>query len=226
MRKEEEWIPGFCPRWIFLFILFALSARRGVDSERLFFPFCVWCSLPVSPRTKKKSPRIGKISFSFRPSLSIRPSYGAREEEILDGGGGRGRRERTSLPFSLPFFPFSPETPDTQATLDQYLITQWQEFPSSARLQLLELVAFPAMCNGSPYPGTYSEPAHGILKPVESYNRWSPSLPVLRVTQPHFSARPARFHRFGSHGQCVYPSRIGHRNAPWTIDLNKNIKMW
>ena len=27
-------------------------------------------------------------------SLSIRPSYGARGEEILDGGGGRGRRER------------------------------------------------------------------------------------------------------------------------------------
>ena len=52
-------------------------------------------------------------------SLSIRPSYGARGEEILDGGGGRGRRERflsfTSLPFSLPFLPFSPETPDTQA---------------------------------------------------------------------------------------------------------------
>ena len=45
-------------------------------------------------------------------SLSIRPSYGARGEEILDGGGG------TSLPFSLPFFPFSPETPDTQASCD------------------------------------------------------------------------------------------------------------
>ena len=27
-------------------------------------------------------------------SLSIRPSYGVRGEEILDGGGGRGRRER------------------------------------------------------------------------------------------------------------------------------------
>ena len=58
--------------------------------------------------------------FTVADSLSIRPSYGARGEEILDGGGGRGRRERkflsfTSLPFSLPFFPFSPETPDTQA---------------------------------------------------------------------------------------------------------------
>ena len=31
---------------------------------------------------------------TYRFSLSIRPSYGAREEEILDGGGGRGRRER------------------------------------------------------------------------------------------------------------------------------------
>ena len=30
----------------------------------------------------------------FGSSLSIRPSYGARGEEILDGGGGRGRRER------------------------------------------------------------------------------------------------------------------------------------
>ena len=61
------------------------------------------------------------VIFSAAFSLSIRPSYGAREEEILDGGGGRGRRERflsfTSLPFSLPFFHFSPETPDTQARL-------------------------------------------------------------------------------------------------------------
>ena len=34
-------------------------------------------------------------------------------------GEGRGGEEKflsfTSLPFSLPFFPFSPETPDTQA---------------------------------------------------------------------------------------------------------------
>ena len=37
-------------------------------------------------------------------SLSIRPSKGARGEEILDGGGG------------LPSFPFSLETPDTQAS--------------------------------------------------------------------------------------------------------------
>ena len=48
-------------------------------------------------------------------SLSIRPSQGARGEQILDGGGGRGRRE-SSLPFSLPSSPFSPERPDTQAT--------------------------------------------------------------------------------------------------------------
>ena len=37
-----------------------------------------------------------------------------------EGGGGE-EKERflsfTSLPFSLPFFPFSPETPDTQATV-------------------------------------------------------------------------------------------------------------
>ena len=37
------------------------------------------------------------------------------------GEGGGGRRERkflsfSSLPFSLPSFPFSPETSDTQAT--------------------------------------------------------------------------------------------------------------
>ena len=52
-------------------------------------------------------------SCTWPLSLSIRPSYGARGEEILDGGGRRRRRERkflsfTSLPFSLPFFPFSP----------------------------------------------------------------------------------------------------------------------
>ena len=52
-------------------------------------------------------------SWQIIISLSIRPSY---------GGGGRGRRERkvlafTPLPFSLPSFPFSPETPDTRAKL-------------------------------------------------------------------------------------------------------------
>ena len=30
-------------------------------------------------------------------------------------GEGRGGRRESSLPFSLPSFPFSPETPDTQA---------------------------------------------------------------------------------------------------------------
>ena len=40
-----------------------------------------------------------------------------------DGGGGeeKGRPaflSFTSLPFSLPFFPFSPETSDTQAKRD------------------------------------------------------------------------------------------------------------
>ena len=59
----------------------------------------------------------------------MRPSYGARGEEILDGGGGRRRRERnflsfTSLPNSLPFFPFSPETPDTQATYHHFLASR------------------------------------------------------------------------------------------------------
>ena len=37
------------------------------------------------------------------------------------GEGGGGRREFlsfSSLPFSLPSFPFSPETPDTQARHD------------------------------------------------------------------------------------------------------------
>ena len=33
-----------------------------------------------------------------------------------EGGGGEEKfLSFTSLPFSLPFFPFSPETPDTQA---------------------------------------------------------------------------------------------------------------
>ena len=37
--------------------------------------------------------RLGALILE-RSSLSIRPSYGVRGEEILDGGGGRGRRER------------------------------------------------------------------------------------------------------------------------------------
>ena len=81
-----------------------------------------------------------RIIVSF--SLSIRPSYGAREEEILDGGGGRGRRERflsfTSLPFSLPFFPFSPETPDTQA-MSHYAFWQVELMLESNQLIWVEL---------------------------------------------------------------------------------------
>ena len=34
-----------------------------------------------------------------------------------DGGGVRVRVRVSSLPFSLPPFPFSPETPDTQANI-------------------------------------------------------------------------------------------------------------
>ena len=34
------------------------------------------------------------VRFMVIFSLSIRPSYGDRGEEIFDGGGGRGRRER------------------------------------------------------------------------------------------------------------------------------------
>ena len=37
---------------------------------------------------------VNGTSVMSATSLSIRPSYGARGEEILDGGGGRGRRER------------------------------------------------------------------------------------------------------------------------------------
>ena len=51
------------------------------------------------------------MHFLFFVSLSIRPSYGAREEEILDGGGGRGRREVSFLHLSSFFasiFPLFP----------------------------------------------------------------------------------------------------------------------
>ena len=41
-------------------------------------------------------------------SLSIRPSYGARGEEILDGGGGRGRRSFFPSPLFVFRFHFSP----------------------------------------------------------------------------------------------------------------------
>ena len=34
------------------------------------------------------------LRLILKDSLSIRPSSGARGEEILDGGGGKGRRER------------------------------------------------------------------------------------------------------------------------------------
>ena len=51
------------------------------------------------------------FEFFSENSLSIRPSYGARGEEILDGGGGRGRRERIvglASPLFLFRFHFSP----------------------------------------------------------------------------------------------------------------------
>ena len=40
---------------------------------------------------------------------------GGGEEKGLGLGLGLGFLSFTYLPFSLPFFPFSPETPDTQA---------------------------------------------------------------------------------------------------------------
>ena len=64
---------------------------------------------------------------SFQASLSIRPSY---------GGGGRGKGEKlTSLPLSLPFFAFSPETPDTQATFKRKKIPLLSERQRRARLR-------------------------------------------------------------------------------------------
>ena len=51
---------------------------------------------------------LGKFRAScLRSSLSIRPSYGARGEEILDGGGGRGRRSFFPSPLFLFRFHFS-----------------------------------------------------------------------------------------------------------------------
>ena len=54
------------------------------------------------PEKKKERLPAKPDAMPLPSSLSIRPSYGVRGEEILDGGGGRGRR--------------NPETPDTQAT--------------------------------------------------------------------------------------------------------------
>ena len=52
-----------------------------------------------------------------KTSVSIRPSKGLGERSFLmgDGGGGEEFLSFSSLPFSLPYFPFCPETPDTQA---------------------------------------------------------------------------------------------------------------
>ena len=60
--------------------------------------------IPVGKSNGSRDSLYWEPSGQMDCSLSIRPSYGVRGEEIL-----------TSLPFSLPFFPFSPETPDTQA---------------------------------------------------------------------------------------------------------------
>ena len=46
--------------------------------------------------------------YHLRISLSIRPSYGARGEEIFS-------------PFFASIFPLSPETPDTQAISESWL---------------------------------------------------------------------------------------------------------
>ena len=63
-----------------------------------------------------------KVVINHRTSLSIRPSWGARGEEIFRWGWGEGEKRKegfSSLPFSLSSFPFPPETPDTQATIEQ-----------------------------------------------------------------------------------------------------------
>ena len=45
---------------------------------------------------------------------SIGPSFGVRGEQILEDGGGRGKR-LSLLPFSLLSSPFPQVTPNTQA---------------------------------------------------------------------------------------------------------------
>ena len=63
-----------------------------------------------------------EVVINHRTSLSIRPSWGARGEEIFRWGWGEGEKRKegfSSLPFSLSSFPFPPETPDTQATIAQ-----------------------------------------------------------------------------------------------------------
>ena len=59
-----------------------------------------------------------KTKYSEILSLSIRPSYG--------GGGARKFLSFTPLPFSLPSFPFSPETPDTLQARITRLLTRLQ----------------------------------------------------------------------------------------------------
>ena len=51
-------------------------------------------SAPSPLASSEEKTNGGKLSRLLIDSLSIRPSYGVRGEEILDGGGGRGRRER------------------------------------------------------------------------------------------------------------------------------------
>ena len=70
------------------------------------------------------------LNYSVQ-SQKMQPEYQAflrgQERGDFRWGRGRGRRERkaflsfSSLPFSLPSFPFSPKTPDTQATEDVHI---------------------------------------------------------------------------------------------------------
>lgn len=78
----------------------------------------------VANRQQKKPFNAAFFHFFSPSNLSIRPSLGTGAEEILEGGEGRGERERerrgkpffavSPFRFSLPTFP--PETPNVQVT--------------------------------------------------------------------------------------------------------------
>ena len=53
-----------------------------------------WGVAPLLQKSNFCEPKRPNNFCNVNRSLSIRPSQGARGKEILDGGGGRGRRGR------------------------------------------------------------------------------------------------------------------------------------
>ena len=85
-------------------------------------------------------------------SLSIRPSYGAGGEEILDGGGGRGRRDLSSFFASIfPLFPRNAWYSGYNIAGYQMRLLVWRVVNKTLKFRLTFLIVMLTINSRSPW---------------------------------------------------------------------------